>query len=81
MFVIIILSAHDELGTCQASLVFPKQSVLSILVRSSYAKQLTITYCNIMEIRPRAALGTASLDLTKQKLLRQSITRHPESMT
>ena len=59
--------AHDELGTCEASLVFPMQSVLSILVRFSYAMQLAITPCNIIETRPRAAWGAGTLDLTKHK--------------
>ena len=37
--------------------------------------QLTIMHCDIdvIETRPRAAWGTATLDLTKQMLLRQSI--------
>ena len=38
-------------------------------------------YCIIIGTRPRAASGAETLDLTKQKLLRQSVIRHPESMT
>ena len=59
----------------------PKQSVLSILVRFSYAMQLAITHCNTIETRSRAARGAVTLDLTKQKLLRQLIGRHPQHMT
>ena len=66
---------------CEASLVPPKQSVLSIFVGFCYATQLTITHCNIFETRPRAARGAAALDLTKQKLLTQPIIRHHEHMT
>ena len=51
---------------CEASLVPPKQSVLSIFVGFCYATQLTITHCNFIETRPRAAKGAAALDLTKQ---------------
>ena len=60
---------------CEASPVPPQQSVLSILVSFCYATQLTITHCNIIETRPRPARGAATLDLTKQKLLRQPIIR------
>ena len=42
LFIIQFL-ALDELDTCKASLVPPKQSLLSILVRLSYVTQLTIT--------------------------------------
>ena len=81
-------TAHDELKshhcvgrTCKAGLVCPKQAVLSILVWSVNASKLTITHCNITETWPRAAWGVATLDLTKSKLPRQSIIRHPESTT
>ena len=56
----------------------PTKAILSILVRSIYAMQLTIIHCNIVESRPRASCGTATLDLTKQNLLRQTTIRHPE---
>ena len=54
---------------CAARLVPPKQSVLSILVRFSNVMQSMITHCNIIEPRPPAAWGAATLDLTKHKLL------------
>ena len=73
--------ARDELSTCEAGLVPPKRSVQSILIRSRYALQLTITHCNIIETRPRAAWGTATLELTKQELPRDSMIKYPESMT
>ena len=51
---------------CESSLVPPKQSALSILVRSSYAMQLPIMYCNIIETRPRAASGAETFALTNK---------------
>ena len=48
--IIISFPTHDELGTCEASLDPPKQSVLSILVGCCYATQLTVTHCNIIDI-------------------------------
>ena len=65
----VMIIITTTLRTCEASLVPPKQSVLSILVRCSHA---TITHGNIIETRPKAAWGAATLDLTKQKLLWQS---------
>ena len=47
--------AHDELGTCETSLVQTKQPLVSILVRFGDTTQLTITHCNIIETGPRAA--------------------------
>ncbi len=66
---------------CGTSLVFPKQSVLRISIRSTNLTVLTMTRRNIIETRPRAARWAKPLDFTKQKLLRQSIVRHPENMT
>ena len=43
-------------------------SVLSILLWSINAMQLTVTRYNITECRLKAAWGAATLDLTKQKL-------------
>ena len=79
--IIIRFPAHDELGTCRASLVSPEQSVLSIPTGSIDVTVLTVTQRNIIETGPRATWWAATLDLTKQKLLRQSIIRHPENMT
>ena len=39
---------QGELGICKAGLLPPKQSVLSMLVRSCYAMQVTIMYYNII---------------------------------
>ena len=69
------LRLQAGLSRCEASLVPPKQPFLSILVRLSYATHMTIMHCNIFEIRPRATWGAATLDVTKQKLLWQSIIR------
>ena len=57
--------AHDELGTCGTSLVFPKQSVLRISIRSTNPTSLTIMQSNIIETRPGATSWTEPLDLTK----------------
>ena len=66
---------------CKASLVTPKQPLASIPERFDSTAELTIMHCNIIENRPTAAWRVLTLDLTKQKLLRQCIVRHPESMT
>ena len=50
-------------------------------VRSVDATFLTFTQHNIIEIGPRATWWAEAPDLTKQKLPRQSIIRHPENMT
>ena len=66
---------------CKASLV-PSKAICSERPWFCYATQLTIMHCNIIETRPRAARGGgATLDLTKQKLLRQPVMRHDEHMT
>ena len=62
-----MLPAHDELGTCRTSLVFPKQSVLRISIGSADLTAMTITQSNIMETRPRATRWTKPLDFTKTK--------------
>ena len=54
--------------------------VLSILARFSYATHMTITSCNIVRL-DGAAWGAATLDLTHQKLVRQSFFGHPKSVT
>ncbi len=51
---IITVSSYDELGTCGTSLVFPKQSVLRISMRSTQSTGLTIMQRNIIGTRPRA---------------------------
>ncbi len=42
MIMILSIAAHDELGTCRASLVCPEQSVLSIPIRSIDTTVLTV---------------------------------------
>ena len=48
--------AHDELGTCESSLVPPKQPVMSSLVGFGDTTQLTITPCNISKTKTLGSL-------------------------
>jgi len=50
-----IASSSYELGTCRTRLVCPEQPVLCIPVRSTSLTVWTITQCNIIETRTRAA--------------------------
>ncbi len=73
--------AHDELGACRTSLVYPKLSVLRISIGSTDLAVLTITQRNIIDTGPGAARWARPLDFTKQKLLRHSIIGRPEGLT
>ena len=80
LYVLSVL-ALDELGMCGESVVFPEHPVPCTPRQPINTTVLTVTSCNIVENGPRATRFAGPFDFTKQKLLRQSTIRHPESMT
>ena len=56
-------------STCQASLVSPKQHIVSILVWFVDATHVTVMPYNIIETRRRGARGATTLDFDQTKAL------------